>query len=49
MKWLILTGGGIAIRGRYEGTRAQVAAYCKAHYMPKGYKIIKDKTKELRG
>ena len=47
MMWLILTGGGEAIRGRYKGTRAQAVAYCKAHYMPKGYKIIRDKPIKL--
>ncbi|MDD4985920.1 MAG: hypothetical protein PHQ43_09035 [Dehalococcoidales bacterium] len=48
-KWLILTGGGGAVRGRYEGTREQAVEYCKAHFMPKGYKIVKDKTKKLGG
>jgi hypothetical protein len=42
-KWLILTGSGAALRGRYEGTKAQVVKYCKEHYAAKGYKIIKDK------
>lgn len=42
-KWLILTGMGAAIRGRYEGTKAQVTQYCKEHYLPNGYKIVKDK------
>jgi len=42
-KWLILTGKGQALRGRFEGTKAEVAKYCKDHYMPGGYKIVKDK------
>ena len=46
-KWIILTGGGAAIRGRYEGTRAQVEKYCKDHYLPKGYKIIRDTSKKF--
>lgn len=41
--WLILTGGGVALRRRYRGTKAQVVKYCKDHYMPKGYKIVEDK------
>jgi|GEM_PF-4930439 len=32
--WLILTGGGTAVRGRYRGTRAQALKYCKDHYLP---------------
>lgn len=47
-KWLILTGGGRAVRGRYEGTRAQVEKYCSDHYMPTGYRIVKDTTKKLK-
>lgn len=46
-KWLVLTGGGGALRERYEGTRKQVKDYCKAHYMPKGYKIVKEVDIEL--
>ncbi len=46
-KWLILTGDGGAVRGRYEGTKAQATQYCKDHYMPKGYKVVKDTTKKL--
>ena len=46
-KWIILTGGGGAIRGRYEGTKKQVEKYCRDHYMPKGYRIIKDTNKKL--
>lgn len=47
-KWLILTGSGVALRGRYEGTKAQVTKYCKDHYMPKGYKIVKDTGGKLK-
>ncbi len=47
VRWLILTGGGVAVRGRYEGTKAQAVQYCKDHYMPKGYKVVKDTTKRL--
>ena len=46
-KWIILTGSGSVIRGRYEGTKAQVAKYCKDHYLPHGYKIVKDTSKKL--
>ena len=42
-KWLILTGKGNALRGRFEGTRAEADRYCKDHYLANGYKIIKDK------
>ena len=38
-KWLILTGTGAALMGRYEGTREQVEQYCKDHYLPGGYQI----------
>jgi len=41
-KWLILTGSGVAVRGRFEGTKAQVTKYCKDHYMPHGYKMEKE-------
>ena len=44
-KWLILTGSGKAIRGRYEGTKIQVEKYCREHYLPNGYRIIRDTTK----
>ena len=47
-KWLILTGSGVALRGRYEGTKKQVQEYCKIHFLPKGYKIVKDTTKKLK-
>ncbi len=42
-KWQIRTGSGRALRGRIEGTKAQARKYAKDHYMPKGYKIVKDK------
>ena len=47
-KWLILTGSGNALRGRYEGTKAQVEKYCRDRYIPKGYKIVKDTTRKGR-
>ena len=47
-KWLILTGTGRALIGRYDGTKAQVEKYCRDHYLPKGYKIVKDNTKKLK-
>ena len=48
-KWLILTGGPRgALMGRYEGTKAQVEKWCRDHYMPKGYRIVKDTTKKLK-
>ena len=49
--WLILTGDSKTIRGRYDGTKAQAEKYCRDHYMPKSYKIVKDNTelgKKLR-
>ncbi len=46
-KWIILIGGGVAVRGRYEGTKAQVTKYCKDHYLPHGYKIVKDNSKKI--
>lgn len=46
-KWIILTGSGRAIRGRYEGTRTQVEKYCRDHYTPGGYRIIKDTGRKL--
>ncbi len=47
MKWLIMTGGGAALRGRYDGTLKQVQEYCERHYTPTGYKIVKDTSKKL--
>ena len=47
-KWVILTGSGMAVRGRYEGTKAQVVRYCKDHYLPRGYKIVRDNSKKIK-
>ena len=41
--YLILTGTGDYLRGRFTGTRAQAKAYCKRKFMPRGYKIVLDK------
>lgn len=46
--WLILTGDGAALRGRYQGTRKQAVDYCKRHYMPKGYRVVKSVTLEYQ-
>ena len=43
--WRILTGTGTTLRGRYEGTRAQAEKYCRDHYMPKGYRIVRETNK----
>jgi len=47
-KWLILTGEGKALRGRFEGTKAQVEKYCREHYLPRGYRIVKDTAKKVK-
>jgi len=40
--WLITTGTGKTVRGRYWGTKDDAKVYCDRHYAPKGYKIKAD-------
>ena len=44
--WLILTGSGNYLRGRYRGTKTQATKYCREHYLPKAYKLVEDKVKK---